>query len=403
MTTAALLVLLFAPVDVAARRRLGAFSQRERERAALKAPVSYRVGCGCDERACANASFYRVCPDHLRDPGSETGPNCFTPVPQKCDCEKPPEERARQCAWTAWLRRCSSGGGSGGAPGPPSAAGFGAPCGDLDAYARAVYGTAAADLSLAAFFWTGVPFFEKMDVEHMQGEIAVLRTCVACAGHLRPGALWIPVDDVTQKPRAPWVSTLYGPPMARHDVPAAPPTSPPGEHAFFPGFFAAADLSARLADHSWVEVMRIARVDDKRDEGDRCLANQVWYWHAPGSGIWLDVGASLVLTPDYVGPTRKFTSCRAARADGFDTIQIPAFRNLSHAFELVDCRDYGGAGPDAPLEMWEAACPPAAARLRRGTPAPRDGAPALANAPTAARPCRCDPRFSFLNCYGGDA
>ena len=123
----------------------------------------------------------------------------------------------------------------------------------------------------ASFFWTGVPFFEKMDVEHMQGEIAVLRTCVACAGHLRPGALWIPVDDVTQKPRAPWISTLYGPPMARHDVPAAPPTSPPGEHAFFPGFFAAAELSARLADHSWVEVMRIARVDDKREEGDRCL------------------------------------------------------------------------------------------------------------------------------------
>ena len=42
-----------------------------------------------------------------------------------------------------------------------------------------------------------------------------------------------------------------------------------------------APLPARLANGTWVEVMRIARRDDKSEEGDRCLVGQVWFWHVP--------------------------------------------------------------------------------------------------------------------------
>ena len=55
----------------------------------------------------------------------------------------------------------------------------------------------------------------------------------------------------------------------------------------FPGYFvhrnSAVDLQLEgLPDDTWVEVMRIARIDEKPDEVDQSTRGQVWFWLAIG-------------------------------------------------------------------------------------------------------------------------
>lgn len=95
----------------------------------------------------------------------------------------------------------------------------------------------------------------------------------------------------------------------------------PGSRARFPGFFlasASAVDDARLPDHSWVEVMHVARDEDHRDEESIASEGQFWYWLAPGSGIFLNLGRALR------SPTVGVSSpgCRHAVGRGYDTILI---------------------------------------------------------------------------------
>ena len=153
---------------------------------------------------------------------------------------------------------------------------------------------------------------------------------------------------------------------------------------------------ARVPDFHWVEVIRIARLVATRDDytsGDLSMAGQVWFWRALGSGVWWNVGRSLVVaSDDYVasGPRRgtrgpSAVTCWQAKARGFDSIQLTRSFN-GFSYELLDCR--GAARPDA-RQQWVRACPPAHVELLAGVPA-RRYAPALA--PTLASsetPCRC--------------
>ena len=173
-------------------------------------------------------------------------------------------------------------------------------------------------------------------------------------------------------------------------------------HAFdavalrFPGFFvqhvgAASAVTSAANDHAWIEVMRIARLDDREDAvepNETCTVGQVWFWAAPGSGVWLNVGRSLVVRGDAARP-----GCREAHAQGYDTIQMPAAMG-GFSSELLDCR--GAAQPDA-RSRWESACPPAHVRLLAGTPQPRY-APALPSSWNAEEECVCDASRDYLSC-----
>ena len=137
--------------------------------------------------------------------------------------------------------------------------------------------------------------------------------------------------------------------------------------------------------------MRIARLDDREDAvepNETCTVGQVWFWAAPGSGVWLNVGRSLVVRGDAARP-----GCREAHAQGYDTIQMPAAMG-GFSSELMDCR--GAAQPDA-RSRWESACPPAHVRLLAGTPQPRY-APALPSSWNAEEECVCDASRDYLSC-----
>ena len=201
----------------------------------------------------------------------------------------------------------------------------------------------------------------------------------------------------------------------------------------FPGFFAhrsdkdairrvpshsswvskAAATNRHVADNTWVEVMRIARMDDRFGapaadspfESEMALVGQVWFWVARGSGVWLNVGRSLVMRgPQPVasrtavelsaGPVTTNPTCREARSRGYDTIQL--LRSFGMTNELIDCR--GAARPDWNV-TYEPGCPPPHVELRAGLPTPRD-APALEGVEGSFAACACDRSYDFANCYG---
>jgi hypothetical protein len=183
-----------------------------------------------------------------------------------------------------------------------------------------------------------------------------------------------------------------------------------GRDKAFPGFFvfrnetadrASGQMSERgVADHTWVEVVRIARLDDRyigtthplanqsSIVAEQCLVGQIWFWVARGSGVWINVGRSLVLP----GPFPR--ACEEAYAEGYDTVQLT--RSYGLTYELIDCR--GMSRPDAWLS-YEPACPPSHIELRAGMPTPRD-APALNGLAGTDSPCACDSSYDFLNCFG---
>eukprot|EP00747_Dinoflagellata_sp_TGD_P062816 gnl/TRDRNA2_/TRDRNA2_153183_c0_seq3.p1 gnl/TRDRNA2_/TRDRNA2_153183_c0~~gnl/TRDRNA2_/TRDRNA2_153183_c0_seq3.p1 ORF type:complete len:214 (+),score=11.52 gnl/TRDRNA2_/TRDRNA2_153183_c0_seq3:449-1090(+) len=141
-----------------------------------------------------------------------------------------------------------------------------------------------------------------------------------------------------------------------------------------------------VPDDTWVEVMRIARVDDKLGAIDKSMVGQIWFWKAEGSGIWWNVGKSMHLR----GPV----SCLDARRRGYDSIQIPAsFRGFSS--ELIDCR--GMDLPHGYNETWQQACPPPHVKLLTGVPEERY-APALHGVTPHESVCRCHNEAYYLNC-----
>ena len=134
-----------------------------------------------------------------------------------------------------------------------------------------------------------------------------------------------------------------------------------------------------VRNNSWVEVMRVRW-------GHAAEKHGAFYWLARGSGVWLNVGRTLVDAPGQ-GEQYWFRSAERLRwlqARGFDTIQFPT--SVSNArspmpnsrFELVDLRSgSGGLGGSEPV-----LCP---------------GRKYLAGW-AASRSCKCDPGGSVLNC-----
>ena len=74
-----------------------------------------------------------------------------------------------------------------------------------------------------------------------------------------------------------------------------------------------------VPDHTWVEVIRVGRLDDKDDAPDRATAGQVWFWLASGSGIWWNTGRTLVINEPKQG---SGGGCAAAHKQGYDSIQV---------------------------------------------------------------------------------
>ena len=224
------------------------------------------------------------------------------------------------------------------------------------------------DASKLRFFWSDVPTLGLDDLPPIWW---------ACdTGIFQDGALWAPAQDVFREPC--------------------------GNHNF-PGFFVFRDLApdeynVRLEgvqDDHWVEVMRIARTEDKNRENDVSAVGQMWFWVAPGSGIWVNVGRSLRQLGDDYRWGRS--SCFEARNQGFDSVQTSVFFPKMR-MELMMCAP-ANMTHDLATQTWERACPPAHIELRAGMPSPRyaPGLPSTTSSETS-RSCACDPRAWHINC-----
>jgi hypothetical protein len=198
------------------------------------------------------------------------------------------------------------------------------------------------------------------------------------------------------------------------------------QQVMFPGFFVRrrvdADASRNdqgdppvqywhgLPDNTWVEVMRISRLDfagpPVRDEVPTCTVGQLWMWYAPGSGIWWNTGKSKRLLGHDKSNSiwwadsyrnHDVPPCKTALAQGYDSIQLTQFNN-DYSFEVVDCR--GANLPDAG-KRYELSCHAPHMELIVGLPTKRY-APALVHVKAAiknaTRPCKCDPLVPHINC-----
>ncbi len=261
------------------------------------------------------------------------------------------------------------------------------------------------DTAQLTFYWHHVP---------RRSDVVVSWLCTTCVGYMAQGALWAPMQDAAYSPnilaRMGSVTTC---PPAEHPLSSAEARchAPcPCEKGLlkasfdstllvFPGFFVHRDVNptpeAGVPDQTWVEVVRIARIDEKK-EGPTAAATvgQVWFWLAHGSGIWWNTGRSLVVTDGKDNP-----GCARAASDGYDSIQITrSFGGFS--YEILDCRG-SLLRLSTAEETWTAACPPTHVPLRKGLPEPRT-APALAAlaGTNQSEPCRCDPAAldEWLHC-----
>ena len=194
-----------------------------------------------------------------------------------------------------------------------------------------------------------------------------------------------------------------------------------GVSSVAPPPFPIGSMGHGMPDHTWVEIMRVGRIDDKvpvYEQADRSTIGQVWFWLAPGSGIWWNTGRTLVVNASittegrYLESPRACTTlnearawwterneafghvtCAAAMRDGYDSIQLTS-SFCGYSWELIDCR--GANRPDAHT-TWTAACPPPHVLLMRGLPMPRL-APALDGVRGKSSGCACASSHDFVNC-----
>ena len=230
------------------------------------------------------------------------------------------------------------------------------------------------DVTQISFFWSSVPVFEH------DATIPVWWACLHC--NFETNVVWAPYQDAVLDPCT---------------TPVAQP---------FPGFFVQRQMTVDqqlvgILDHHWVEVMRIARIDDKPDEADLSTRGQVWFWLATGSGIWWNVGHSMRYLGNGGSSVAIRRTCADARRMGYDSLQISDWWP-GMALELVDCR--GALLADAG-ETWQRACPPDHVQLLAGiAPAPRfaPGLRRVANWSRLSRPCTCRPGTPSLECLPTD-
>ena len=178
--------------------------------------------------------------------------------------------------------------------------------------------------------------------------------------------------------------------MVRRSAQTAPTSGPadfrPGRYCY--GRCNASHHLHGAPSHRWVEVLRVARLDDKASRQELSAVGQVWFWITVGSGIWLNTGRTVVLHSE------DRLDCWAARKQGFDTVQFPnAFGGFT--YELKDCR---GVGLADQWQLWEEACPPRHIRLRAGLP-PTRYSPAISDGVEGRdRHCKCNASLAWLNC-----
>jgi hypothetical protein len=308
-------------------------------------------------------------------------------------------------------------------------------------YFRAVYGFDHEDVgstlllrnvvnvSQVSFFWNTVP---------RRSSFQALWSCVQCTrqGFRAEGALWAPSEEASANPvhrpaRKHCLDMMLHRPHLMQANSSCGKLPGPGhalhaQHAMlyransywaadyggsskqlpvhFPGVFVHRRAHAAALNHSWVEVVRVARDDiGDRHPAGRCTRGQLWFWVAPGSGIWLNVGRTQVMLSQH--KLDRSGGCATARQRNVDTIQIAdAFGGYSH--EIVDCRATGLPGAD---DVWESACPPPHVHMRMGIPGPLsslhggvllESSPLLSprGASQASCECRCDPSLDYLNC-----
>ena len=259
------------------------------------------------------------------------------------------------------------------------------------------------------FFWQHVPG---------RRTFAVTWACIDCGTALSDGSLFAPLQDAYLSPSV--LRSYPGYARCRGDMTCEARLAGDqftASQIAFPGFFVqrtatAAAFAEGVPDDTWVEVMRISRVDESvlytplplGMPLDAATVGQVYFWLAPGSGIWLHTGRSLKLVRGAHGTlthTERHPNCEQARLDGYDTIHQQFAEFAGFTYEIIDCR--GAALPTA-SEHWVPACPPPHVRLLAGVPADRY-APALLGIAPAPRPCVCDRGLDRLNCFGaaGDA
>ena len=118
----------------------------------------------------------------------------------------------------------------------------------------------------------------------------------------------------------------------------------------FPGtFIVGSGFLPRMPSHSKIEVMRFWRADQYRNPEDEATLDQIWYYHAPGSGIYLDIGVALWSTPTLRMDSSPY-SCKDVQGQ-YDTIIFQKIQpdpaksedrvRYGGIVELVDCRGDG--------------------------------------------------------------
>eukprot|EP00966_Prymnesium_polylepis_P301977 6976906-Prymnesium_polylepis.1 len=172
--------------------------------------------------------------------------------------------------------------------------------------------------------------------------------------------------------------------------------------------------------NTWIEVMRVLQPSGTQHKFgvERASLWQMWFWHAPGSGIWWHTGRATLVAQnrsmlvsllagrlgDAWSPSMFLACtlhsrgnvpvpmlrglqplCDVVRLARIETVQL--LDELGGRFELIDCR--------IPLDLtstddklWDPVCPSSEGRssgLRAGWP-PR------------LRRCQCSNRLKFLNC-----
>lgn len=127
-----------------------------------------------------------------------------------------------------------------------------------------------------------------------------------------------------------------------------------------------------LRNGSWLEVIRVRSYPESR------AFRRSWYFHAPGSGVFLHMGKTLISGDNPTGWANQRRLIRRAEALGYDTLALPASWNGS-VTEVVDLRRPSGAARQA--KAWTCG---ASERLRTGW--------------EASRPCACNEDVPILNC-----
>ena len=212
-------------------------------------------------------------------------------------------------------------------------------------------------------------------------------------------------------------------------------------HLVQAGFFLqSAPRQQGYADGSVVEVMRTSHPGGEVPGNSSAFGpeaasrSQLWYWHAPGSGIGLRLGRTLA-APNRSELLRVLTRhlgtepptavrrvsvskhdaralcqgctaedwltfdvlsgqgaemCSHVRRAGFDTVQLFAAFG-GQRFEIIDCRiEEARRGLDLTPTPWLAACPPPESRVHLVRAAAGGGATS----------CGCASALPFLNCGG---